>query len=351
MTSLEEIIKSKAPLSIAEFMRLALNHEDYGYYKAQKPIGLKGDFTTAPEISQFFGEMLGLWAVIVWEQLGKPSHFKWVEFGPGRGTLLKDAFRITKTIRGFHEALRFSFVEINPYFKELQREIAPHAKWHSSWQDCLRELTQDSIPFVLIANEFLDALPIHQYDYKENQWFEKFVSFDDGWKYVEHPLEDSTIPETTRTKSRENNSNTFEICPEAQTLIQTLSQILKIQQGAALFIDYGYAQGHGDSFQAIYKGQPVSPLTHIGEADLTAHVDFGNLKEVSGTPYGPIPQGEFLNNLGLFQWKEKLKAQSTLDKKALLEAQYQRLTHPQQMGQLFKVMGLAHPSLQLVGFS
>lgn len=342
MTPLELIIKEKAPLSIAEFMRLALTHDEYGYYRAQRPIGPKGDFTTAPEISQFFGEMIGLWALNVWEQLGKPSKFEWIEFGPGCGTLLKDALRITKTIPGFHEALTFSFVEISPYFKELQKEIAPDAKWHSSWQDCLEELSQDSMPFVLIANEFLDALPIHQYVYKDGNWYEKMVNFDEKWGYTEHPLSqmfNGTI------------SDTIEVCPEAQELIKRLSAVLKVKPGAALFIDYGYVEGHGDSFQALYKEEYVPPLNHIGEADLTAHVNFGLLKEITGTPYGPITQSKFLNNLGLFHWKEKLKSQCALDKKGVLEAQYQRLTHPQQMGQLFKVMGMAHSDLQLVGFS
>jgi len=342
MTPLELIIREKTPLSIAEFMSLALTHDEYGYYKIQKPIGSEGDFTTAPEISQFFGEMIGLWAVNVWEQLGKPAKFKWIEFGPGRGTLLKDALRITKTIPGFHEALIFSFVEINPHFKELQRKIAPNAKWHSSWQDCLEALSCDSTPFVLIANEFLDALPVHQYVSKDDQWHERLVSFDERWAYIERPSS-QIFPNTT--------SNIIEICPEAQALLVNLSEILKTKLGAALFIDYGYLGGHGDSFQALYKGTSVSPLSHIGEADLTAHVNFGFLKDITNTPYGPITQGDFLNNLGLFHWKEKLKSQCPLDKKAILEAQYQRLTHPQQMGQLFKVMGVAHPDLQLVGFS
>ena len=341
MTPLESLLKEKSPLTIAEFMRITMTHETYGYYTTQKPIGPEGDFTTAPEISQLFGEMIGLWAANMWEQLDAPPHLKWVELGPGRGTLLQDALRITRTIPGFQEALSFAFVEVNPDFQSHQQHITPQANWYTTWQSCLDHLSKEGMPFILIANEFLDTLPIHQYRSQNHAWYERHVEFkEDAWTTIDIPT--NPLPH--------QEDGIYEVCPEAQSLIQQLSEMLKTQKGAALFIDYSYREGHGDSFQALFKGKPVSPLSHIGQADLTAHVDFGILKNLSPTAYGPLSQGDFLHNLGIAVWKEKLKAKSSLDKKAQIEAQYQRLTHPLQMGSLFKVMALSHPTLQPAGF-
>ncbi|MEB3701874.1 class I SAM-dependent methyltransferase [Candidatus Bealeia paramacronuclearis] len=387
MSPLEEILKANTPLSIKEFMELALTHEAHGYYILQKPIGDEGDFTTAPEVSQMFGELIGLWAVNIWEQMGRPKVFKWVELGPGRGTLLKDALRITSQISEFRDALWFSCVEVNPYFRELQEGILKqfqndnkgklfiqnrHAKlvsgsrnrgmnnlepspelstlFYTSWQDCFHDLKKDDTPFVMIANEFLDTLPIHQYVHKDQEWYERHVVFQNNeWGFEDLKSEvdkHNIIP----TLEGDPENKVFEICLEAQDLIQSLSKILTTKTGAVLLLDYGYKEGHGESLQALHKGNPVSPLSHIGMADLTAHVDFGALKKIAPTANGPVTQSEFLHNLGIVEWKEKLRSKSTLPMNASLEAQYHRLTHPLQMGHLFKVMALTSPQIQPLGF-
>jgi NADH dehydrogenase [ubiquinone] 1 alpha subcomplex assembly factor 7 len=302
------------------------------YYASHDPFA---DFTTAPEISQVFGEIIGLWAAVTWDLLGRPRPVLLAEAGPGRGTLMADALRaICQTAPAFSGALSVHFIESSSRLAAAQAALVPEATWHASLETLPIE------PVILIANEFLDALPIRQFVGRSTGWTERYVR--DG-RFVELP---SPSP---RPLPARGAGEIFELRESALTLAPTLGGRLAAQPGAALFLDYGPAEStSGDSLQAVRDGRPADPLADPGSADLTAHVDFAafaTAARIAGAAvHGPIPQGVFLTRLGLFQRTDRLaRNQNATIALGLIESA-KRLAEPNRMGRLFKALALCHPA-------
>ncbi|HEY1934398.1 MAG TPA: SAM-dependent methyltransferase [Acetobacteraceae bacterium] len=320
------------------------------YYATHDPFA---DFTTSPEISQAFGELLGLWAAVAWEMLGRPRPVLLAEAGPGRGTLMADALRaITRAAPEFRAALSLHLIETSPRLRAQQAARLPEANWHASLA------TLPDAPLLLLANEFLDALPIRQFVRRGEAWAERCVEERPAtyrWhEATRHPREsgdssDALVPsfaETTRDVPPMPPGGTIlEVCEPARAFVADLSLRFGRHPGAALFLDYGPERSTpGDSLQAIANGQPADPLSPPGTADLTAHVDFAALAAIArgggAAVHGPIPQGIFLARLGLFQRTDRLaQGQPPARAAALIDAA-QRLAEPNRMGRLFKAMAI-----------
>ncbi len=300
------------------------------YYAQHDPFK---DFTTAPEITQVFGELLGAWAAVIWDTAGRPDPVALVECGPGRGTLMADALRaVARVAPEFHAAHELHFIETSPRLRAEQAARHPAACWHDSLD------TVPALPFVLLANEFLDALPIRQFVQRGEGWHERFVC-DAG--FVELPAE----PPGSDAQPGE----VIETCEAARAFIRLLAGRLSRTMGAALFLDYGPTHPTaGDSLQAIRNGSAAPPLQAPGTADLTAHVDFASLARIAAASgaavHGPVPQGRFLTRLGLLQRTFQL-ARHPPQKAQTLRAASGRLAEPASMGRLFKAFAICHPSL------
>ncbi len=301
------------------------------YYANHDPFR---DFTTAPEISQAFGEILGLWAAIVWQSMGSPTPIVLAEAGPGRGTLMQDALRaIPRMVPDFAAALSVHFVETSPPRRAAQATRVPTAFWH----DTITDLPPG--PLILLANEFLDALPIRQFVRRGPDWTERFVA---EAAFVELPAPAPPLDAP--------DGATVEYAEAAHPLIATLAARLATTGGAALFIDYGPAHSApGDSLQALRDGKPADPLTAPGTADLTAHVDFQSLAATArahgATTFGPLPQGIFLTSLGLVQRTGALARTLPPARAGAMMQAASRLIEPDLMGRLFKAMAICHPAL------
>ncbi len=301
------------------------------YYAHHDPYA---DFTTAPEISQVFGELLGLWAAVVWQGLGAPDPVLLAEAGPGRGTLMADALRaIGQAMPAFRAALRLHLVETSPALRARQAAALPAATWHA------RIETLPHGPLILLANEFLDALPIRQFVRRGAGWCERYVA--DG-RFVERP--------TDGPEQSAGEGEVVECCEPARELVAALAARLVAQGGAALFLDYGPAESAvGDSFQAMRAGRPADPLAAPGEADLTAHVDFAALARVAraagATVHGPLAQGILLTRLGLYPRARALARGQEPARAAASMAAVQRLAEPQWMGRLFQALALTAPGV------
>ncbi len=306
------------------------------YYATRDPLGAAGDFITAPEISQMFGEMIGVWLVDMWKRAGSPANVRYVEAGPGRGTLARDALRVA---RRFGLAPAVHLVEGSPALRAVQRGLLPDAVWH----DDLASLPEDG-PLLVVANEFLDALPVRQLVMTDAGWRERMVAHAGG-RFVpiagDRPM-DAAVPGDRRVAAP---GAIIETCPGAAAAVQAVAQRLAAQGGAALFIDYGYeTPAFGSSLQAVQAHARVDPFVDPGDADITALVDFGGLAEVAqagGARWlGTVEQGAFLGALGITARAEAL-ASTAPDRAAAIAAALARLTADEQMGRLFKVMGLA----------
>ncbi len=302
------------------------------YYATCDPFA---DFTTAPEISQVFGEILGLWAAVAWQLLGRPDPVLLVEAGPGRGTLMADALRaVSRVAPDFRAALRLHLIETSPRLRALQAQVLPDATWHESLDSV------PPLPLMLLANEFLDALPIRQFVRRDAGWAERFV---EAGGLVEQPLA-GPVPGWPDVAAEPGT--VLEGCEAAQAFLAALAARFTAQPGAALLLDYGPEQSTpGDSLQALAAGKPADPFGPAGTADLTAHVDFMALARVAqrhgATVQGPLPQGVLLTRLGLFQRTGQLaRTQLPARAAALIEAA-QRLAEPDRMGRLFKALAIA----------
>ncbi len=335
-------------MPLDKFMDLALAHPDHGYYRTRDPLGRAGDFTTAPEISQMFGELLGLWSVDMWQKLGSPSAFNLIEFGPGRGTLMADALRAAKLVPAFGEAAKIVFLETSPALRTEQKKRVPNAAWINS-VDALPEG-----PCLILANEFFDALPIKQFQKTKSGWQERCLTLVPStpndpvsFQYcLEDALADlSGIPATVRDAPE---GSIAEVCPLGRSIMKHLRNHFDAHSGAALIIDYGHAQSAaGDTFQALKDHKYADPLADPGEADLTAHVDFEALAMPFDKKqcYGPTPQGSFLEALGIHARANALMAQADKRQTRDITLALKRLTDPGAMGSLFKVMAVISPGL------
>lgn len=340
---LRERIQEKGPMPVSEYMGLILGHPEWGYYMRQDPLGHNGDFTTAPEISQMFGEMIGLWLADIWMQSGSPGEFILLECGPGRGTLMSDALRATKGVKGFHDAVQLHLLETSCFLKEKQKQALN--AYNTVWHETIKTLP-DNAPIFMVANEFFDALPIDQYEFTSNGWCERKIGFEgDAFVWVLEqcavdPIEGLNLPKPEHGKI-------FEAAPIRNQFMQELSSRIYKQGGAALVIDYGHLRsGYGDTFQAVYKHDFVDVLSHIGDADLTSHVNFDELEnaalEASLEIWGKETQGEFLKKLGIQVYASKLLSAANEKQADDIQKALHRLTHSDEMGSLFKVMGVGY---------
>ncbi|WP_119678046.1 class I SAM-dependent methyltransferase [Indioceanicola profundi] len=337
-------IRQTGPMTVAEWMALCLGHPRHGYYMTRDPLGAAGDFTTAPEISQMFGELLGLWAAQCWLQSGQPDPVHLVELGPGRGTLMADALRATRRVPGFHQALRVHLVETSHTLRERQRQTL--AGVEVTWHDRLAEVPAG--PLLLLANEFIDALPIRQFERTTRGWAERKVGLDeeDSFTFLLDPRPgDTLVPPALRNA---DIGAVVEICPAGQAVAREAGERLAAHGGAALFIDYGYAgPSAGDTLQAM-RGHAYAPLLEApGEADLTAHVDFTALAEAAraggAKSWGPVEQGSLLQSLGIAHRAASLKRVAAPDQADGIDAALDRLTGDAGMGRLFKALAVTGP--------
>jgi SAM-dependent MidA family methyltransferase len=319
-----------------ERLDVFMGRANAAYYASQDPFA---DFVTAPEISQVFGELLGLWAAVCWRSLGAPAPVLMVEAGPGRGTLMADALRaIGKAAPDFRAALRVHFIETSPRLRASQAERVADAVWH----DCFEDVPE--APFLLLANEFLDALPIRQFVRRCYGWAERYVG-PEGFQ------ERAAAPEDVmEIWLNDDEGSVRELSPAALTLVAAIADRCARLGGAALFVDYGPQHDcPGDSLQAIANREPTSPLATPGTADLTAHVNFAALaaiaKSQGASVHGPLAQGLFLARLGLFQRSNQLAQRLPPERAYKTMEAARRLGEPDRMGRLFKAMAVSHPAL------
>ena len=297
MSALEDEIKAvigqEGPISLERYMSLALTHPTLGYYMKRDPFGAEGDFTTAPEISQMFGELVGLWAAEVWAAMGSPNPLRLIELGPGRGTLMSDALRAARVAPEFRAALDVCLVEASPVLAAVQHDTLLTAGAPVSWVETFEQAPEG--PAIILANEFLDALPIRQYMMSPRGWCERLVGLDAAGNLA---FGLSGEPEHF-IKAQTDEGDILEIGAIAHRLMFAVGARLARHGGAALFVDYGHlATGFGDTLQALRAHRMVDPLLAPGEADLTAHVDFAAMarsaRAAGAAVYGPIDQGDFL---------------------------------------------------------
>ncbi len=305
------------------------------YYATRDPFQ---DFATSPEISQAFGECLGLWAAVTWQAMGRPSPVLLVECGPGRGSLMADALSaIAEMMPDFRAALQVHLVETSPRLRQVQATKLGDAV--AAWHEDVASLPE--APMILLANEFLDALPIRQFIRRADGWRERHVA---GGAFVELPS-DVTLPEDAPEGAIQ------EVNEAARHFATWVGTRLKRHGGAALLIDYGPAEsGFGDSLQAMRRGAPVDPLTTAGEVDITAHVDFAAFaaaaRAAGAVAHGPLPQGVFLQRLGFMTRAAMLARLDPAHAQAQLAAAH-RLTAPEAMGRLFKALALCDSRLPI----
>ena len=331
-------IQATGPLTVAEFMAEALLHPEHGYYSTRDPLGARGDFTTAPEISQMFGELLGLALAQTWLDQGSPSRIVLAELGPGRGTLMQDALRATRGVPGFHDALSLHLVEASSALRAAQAERMPRAAWHDSAADLPRG------PLYLVANEFFDALPIRQFVRAGPAWRERMVTTQDGaLAFALTPP--APVPALAHRLEDTRDGDLIELCPALPALVGEIAARIAAHGGAALIVDYGGWRSRGDTLQALSNHAPADPLAAPGTADLTAHVDFEAIAQAAAPAAhtAPAAQGVFLEGLGVTARAQALARSLSGARLDSHIAAHRRLTHPDEMGHLFKVMAL-HPT-------
>ena len=340
-------IGHEGPLTVADFMAEALGNPKHGYYITADRFGAAGDFVTAPEISQMFGELLGLWCADCWDRLGRPAPFTLVELGPGRGTLMADALRaVSGVLPAFAEAARLHLVETSPLLRRRQGEAL--ARWRPLWHDHLAEIPEG--PLLLLANEFFDALPVRQFQMTGNGWAERLVGLEPDGETLRFVLGGPGGPSALMIPARLRGGGippgtVIDIAPAGQSVARELGRRLKTDGGAALIVDYGHtALIPTDTLQAVRHHRPAPVLADPGEADLTTHVDFTALAEAAriggARAFGPVAQGDLLRTLGIEQRAATLRRAATPDQAADIDAALARLTAPDTMGNLFKALAL-----------
>lgn len=328
---LARLIATSGPISVAQYMAEANAH----YYASRDPLGVEGDFTTAPEISQMFGELIGLWLADLWMRAGRPATAHYVELGPGRGTLAEDALRAMRSA-GLQPPAEL--VETSPALRQAQAERVPAARWHDD-----PATLPGNVPLLIVANEFFDALPVHQWIATEQGWRERTVTLE-GDRFLPaagQPRPDVAVPERLRDA---RPGSVLETSPASVAVIRELARRIAVQGGAALIIDYGHERtGLGDTLQAVARHAYADPWEAPGTRDLTAHVDFEALEDAAHAEgvrvLGPRDQGDWLKTMGINLRAASL-TKAVPEQGADIAAARDRLTLPDQMGTLFKVMAL-----------
>jgi NADH dehydrogenase [ubiquinone] 1 alpha subcomplex assembly factor 7 len=360
MTPLEReiaaAIAADGPISLERFMTLALMHPKHGYYRHRIPIGRSGDFITAPEIHQMFGELIGLWAAEVWEAMGEPSLLRLVELGPGRGTLMADMLRAARVMPPFRAALDIHLVEQSEVLIDCQRQALAASGCAATWHASVEDLPPG--PAIIIANEFFDALPVRHYVRTQAGWNERQIGLDRDGRLA---FGLAPTPEAALQAAAPAGA-ILEIGFVAQRSIVRLAEHIVQEGGALLAIDYGYlGKRTGETLQAVKGHAYVDPLMTPGETDLTAHVDFAALARAAAAAgaevHGPVTQGLWLGRLGIFERAAALKRRATPEQAAAIDLALARLAQPgltaghaASMAELFKVLCVTAPGLVPPGF-
>ena len=344
-----EILKRKildcGAISLSEYMEICLTHPKYGYYIRNTPIGAKGDFTTSPEISQMFGELIGLWIAKVWIDHNKPDKFSLVELGPGNGTLMVDILRATQIVDGLHSALDLILIDISPNLQKIQKKALKDfpVKWKTKISDLPNQ------PTIIVANEFFDALPISQFKRKSNQWMEVMVTMKDP----NTKDSDEFCFQLMKTNNKlfddlemENISegDIIEFSKMMKDSVCYLSEHIQQNSGTALIIDYGKEGNVGNTLQSVQQHCYSNPLKCPGQMDLTSFVDFNAIRSYAEGFELIVPnltcQRDFLKALGIEQRAKILSRNLSGDKLGLHQTALERLIGKDSMGHLFKVLGL-----------
>ena len=352
-SEIRKLIKSSGPMPVWRYMELCLMHPVHGYYVSRDPLGREGDFTTAPEVSQMFGELLGLWAASVWRAIGSPPMLRLIELGPGRGTMMADALRALRVLPPLYQSLGIHLVEINPVLREKQQATLSGVR-NVSWHESIDEVPDG--PCVIFANEYFDVLPIHQVVKRETGWHERVIKIDDSGKLffaaADEPMPrfEVLLPPLVRAAPV---GAVFEWRPDAE--IMKIARRVRDQDGAALIIDYGHLRSDaGDTFQAIARHSFSDPLKNAGQTDVTAHVDFQALvraaEDLGARAHGPVTQGDFLKRLGIETRAITLMGKATPEVSADVSEALKRLTDSGRggMGSMFKVLAISEPHLTSV---
>jgi len=350
LSEIKKLITSSGPLPVWRYMELCLMHPEHGYYVSRDPLGREGDFTTAPEVSQMFGELLGLWAASIWRTMDSPPLLRLIEIGPGRGTMIADALRALRVLPPLYQSLSVHLVEINPVLRKKQQSTLSGVR-NVSWHDNIDEVPEG--PAIILANEYFDVLPVHQVVRQQTGWHERMVDLDDGGKLVfsasKEPIPrfEVLLPPLVRAAPV---GAVFEWRPDFEMM--KIASRVRDQQGAALIIDYGHVRSDaGDTFQAIARHSFTDPLKAPGQADITAHVDFAALaraaEDVGARVHGPVTQGEFLKRLGIETRATALIAKASPEVSEDISGALKRLTGGGRggMGSMFKVLGVSDPKL------
>ncbi|GLH82228.1 ATP synthase subunit beta [Bradyrhizobium sp. SSBR45G] len=352
-TELKRLIKASGPMPVWRYMELCLMHPEHGYYISRDPLGREGDFTTAPEVSQMFGELLGLWAASIWKAAGSPQQFRLIELGPGRGTMMSDALRALRVLPPLYQTISVHLVEVNPVLREKQKATLTglrNVTWHDSFDDVPEG------PSVIFANEYFDVLPVHQMVRRETGWHERVVELDEEENFVYGTAADPTagfellLSPLVRAAPA---GAIFEWRPDTEMM--AIAKRLREQRGAAVIIDYGHVRSDvGDTFQAIARHSFADPLKTPGLADITAHVDFDALSRtaeaVGARVHGPVTQGEFLQRLGIETRALTLMQKASAEVSNDIASGLKRLIGGGRggMGSLFKVLGVSDPSIPVL---
>lgn len=348
MTSLRRLlthrIAATGPITLADYMVECLLHPVYGYYVTRDPLGVAGDFITSPEISQIFGELVGLALAQAWLDQGAPAPFALVETGPGRGTLMADILRATTQVPGFRAAAQVHLVEASPVLRGVQARTIPipGTQWHDT------VATLPDLPMFLVANEFFDALPIRQFQRRGDGWAERLVALvadGDGDRVLGFGLgEPLPLGALAHRLGDTAEGDIVETCAAAGPVMDCIATKIAGHGGAALIIDYGGWRSLGDTFQALERHTPVNPFANPGAADLTAHVDFEPLAQAAiragAAASAMVPQGVFLERLGITARATQLARGLTGPALDAHVAAHRRLTHPAEMGSLFKCLAV-----------
>jgi NADH dehydrogenase [ubiquinone] 1 alpha subcomplex assembly factor 7 len=350
---LGERIARDGPISVHDYMEACLADRGAGYYLTRQPIGKDGDFVTAPEISQMFGELIGVWAAAIWQSMGEPGAVTVAELGPGRGTLMADALRAWRSVPKFLDSMSIALVETSPLLRAAQKETLRASPAPLSWCERIEDVPHG--PLILIANEFIDALPVRQMVRQGGVWHERRVTIGDSGAFVfctGEAIDNGALPSSLRRADAADGA-IVETRPAVASLLSALAARAKDAPVAALIADYGHQRsGLGETLQAVHRHRFADPLALPGEADVTAHVDFAALKETATglglATFGPMPQGEFLLRLGLAARCDSLLRNATDAQRVAVLSGAARLADPRQMGLLFKVLvlqssGLAPP--------
>lgn len=366
MTALNDhlikLIQLHGPITMSNYMTEALTNPKYGYYINQNPFGTKGDFITAPDVSQMFGELIGLWFADIWLKMKSPKKVHLIELGPGRGTLMADFLRVINVVPDFLETIEMHFVEASPSLIETQKDKFKHysnkKKWHETVKSALEAAEEEDAVTFIIANEFFDALPIRQFQKTDLGWHERMVTVNEDGNGLTQMLSPFPVGDV-KLSDHFNNAelhSVIEVSPMSEFITHEISTHIKKQRGAALLIDYGYTDHQtGETLQAVEKHKFASIFSEPGFADLSAHVNFRKIIDVIESnglkSLGPVSQGKFLNDMGIEERAKALISQASKEQTEDIISALKRLIAPDEMGTLFKVVGMiSDDSINTVSF-